>query len=144
MDFDLLFWGSLRFPKPISWTVAWFGLGLSQETGLPKKTRTPHVFHHFFLEIVHQCTMEHRGIIIVRYYIYVYIIFPISLIYIYVTSTTFFRQYQQWASCNRAGCWLGLLEYSQAWSERSNDPKAFFSSAVSVESSATKFGIDLS
>lgn len=126
MDFDLLFWGSLRFPKTNFMNRCLIWLGLSQETGLPKKTRTPHVFHHFFLEIVHQCTMEHRGIIIVRYYIYMYTLYSPFHLYIYVTSTTFFRQYQQWASCNRAGCWLGLLEYSQAWSERSNDPKAFF------------------
>ena len=86
MDFDLLVWGSLRFPKTNFMNRCLIWLGLSQETGLPKKTRTPHVFHHFFLEIVHQCTMEHRGIIIVRYYIYVYIIFPISLIYIYICN----------------------------------------------------------
>ena len=65
--------------------------------------------------------------------------------YIYICNiNNFFRQYQQWASCNRAGCWLGLLEYSQAWSERSNDPKAFFFFCGFCRKFSNKFGIDLS
>ena len=94
------------------------------------------------LEIVHQCTMEHRGIIIVRYYIYnMYTLYSPFHIYIYVTSTTFF------ASTNN-----GLLATEQAagwacWSTArhgANDQtiqRRFFSSAVSVESSATNSGL---